>query len=246
MSEVLALYCKSLKLSGNLIANANAIERENHIDFLAELFRLEIDYREAKRKSRYIIQAKFEVLKTFGDYNFEKIEIPASITVADIKDGGFISRKENLILYGPSGRGKTHMAVAAGVCACNKGKKVRFYRATSLVNELVDAQKLGTLRTLLKSFDKVDLLICDELGYIPLDNDGAKLLYQVLADCYERKSLIITTNLEFNKWNTIFYDDKLTAAILDRIVHHSHLLIFDNPLSHRVEHSLMNSGRKPI
>jgi DNA replication protein DnaC len=244
MRETLVQYCKQLKFSRNIVENAATIQADNHMEFLEELFKLELENRETKRKSLYLKQARFDVMKTFNGYIFDEIQIPSTITVAQIMGVEFVDKIENLILYGPSGRGKTHMAVAAGVAACQRSKKVRFFRATSLVNELVDAKKNGNLRTLLKGFEKIDLLICDELGYIPLDYDGAKLLYQVLADCYERKSLIITTNLEFNKWNNIFYDEKLTAAILDRLIHHSHLLIFDSvKRSYRLEHSLMNERK---
>lgn len=244
MREALVQYCKQLKFSRNIVENAVTIQAGSHMEFLEELFRLELENRETKRKNLYLKQARFDVMKTFNGYIFDEIQIPSTITAAQIMEAEFVDNIENLILYGPSGRGKTHMAVAAGVAACRRSKKVRFYRATSLVNELVDAKKNGNLRAVLKGLEKIDLLICDELGYIPLDHDGAKLLYQVLADCYERKSLIITTNLEFNKWNNIFYDEKLTAAILDRLIHHSHLLIFDSvKKSYRLEHSLMNGGR---
>lgn len=116
--------------------------------------------------------------------------------------------------------------------------KVKFFRTAALVNELIDAKNNGTLKKLLKQIEQTDLLICDEWGYIPIDIEGAKLLYQVIAGCYEKKSIILTTNLEFSKWNNIFFDEKLTNAILDRMVHHSHLLIFDGP-SWRLQNSLM-------
>ena len=148
----------------------------------------------------------------------------------------FLARKENLILYGPVGTGKTHMATAIGVEACNQGKKVKFYRTAALVNDLNDAQTAGNLGKMLKQLSKLDLLICDEWGYIPLDRQGAQLLFQVVADCYEKRSIIITTNLEFSKWNGIFYDEKLTSAIIDRLVHHSHLLVFGGQ-SYRLTHS---------
>lgn len=121
------------------------------------------------------------------------------------------------------------MAIASGISACNNGKKVRFFRTATLVNELVEAKNQGTLLRFMKQIEKCDLLICDEWGYVPVDSNGAKLLFQVIADCYERKSLIITTNLEFGKWNGIFYDEKLTAAIIDSVIHHTHLLVFDRP-----------------
>ena len=128
------------------------------------------------------------------------------------------------------------MATAIGVEACMQGKKVRFYKTAALVNQLVAAKASGSLLQLLKKLNKLnklDLLICDEWGYIPFDAEGSQLLFQVIADCYEKHSLIITTNIEFSRWNGIFYDDQLTAALIDRLVHHSHLIVFgrDSSLS---------------
>jgi len=114
--------------------------------------------------------------------------------------------------------------------ACNQGKKVRFFRTTALVNQLTDAKVQGELRRFMKQIEKADLLICDEWGYIPFEKEGAQLLFQVISECYEKRSVIITTNLEFSRWNGIFYDEKLTTAIIDRLIHHSHLLVFIGPL----------------
>jgi len=119
-------------------------------------------------------------------------------------------------------------------------KKVKFYKTATLVNELIDAKANGILTKYLKKLSKLDVLICDEWGYIPFDAEGSQLLFQVIADCYEKRSLIITTNIEFSKWNGIFYDDELTAALIDRLIHHSHLLVF-NQESYRLKHSLMKA-----
>ncbi len=158
----------------------------------------------------------------------------------DILTANFVSKKQNLILYGNVGAGKTHLAIATGIAACNAGFKTRFYRTATLVNALTEAKKRGELSAFMKQFLKLDLLICDEWGYVPIDSEGAKLLFGVVSECYERKSLIITTNLEFAKWNEIFIDSKITAALLDRIIHHSHLLDFTNRNSHRLKDALVN------
>ena len=241
METMLAQYCKRLHFGSNIVANAKTISAEGNIEFLIELFRRELDNRELKRKNAFIKQARFDLKKTFENYSFEGIQIPGSITVPDIMNAEFVRRAENLILYGVVGSGKTHMAIAAGLSACNQSLRVKFFRVAALVNELVEAKKCGTLRKFIKSLEKCDLLICDEWGYVPVDTEGAKMLFQVVADCYERKSMIITTNLEFGKWNGIFYDEKITAAIIDRVVHHSHLIVFDRP-SYRVEHSTMRTS----
>jgi len=214
MEEMLFKACRKLHFGINIIEDAKRIEKIDNIAFLLELFTLELENRELKRKNAYIKAAKFDVLKTFEDYTFKDIKIPKSITPDDILTTNFISKKENLILYGNVGSGKTHLAIAAGIAACNSGKKVKFYRTASLVNELVDAKKQGNIIRFMKSLEKCDLLICDEWGYVPVDIAGTKLLFQVIAECYERKSLIITTNLEFTKWNEIFCDEKITAAIM--------------------------------
>ena len=240
MSDLLIKYCKELRFSSNLIENAKLLKSQDNLEFLTELFKLEIQNRELKRKNAYIKAAKFDVLKTFENYSFDDILIPNSITIEDISDANFVKSKENLILYGNVGSGKTHLAIATGISACNHGQRVKFFRTSSLVNQLVEAKKQGNIIKFMKSLEKCDLLICDEWGYVPLDKEGTKLLFQVIAECYERKSLIITTNLEFSLWNDIFHDEKITAAIIDRIIHHSHLLDFRNRASKRLENSMIN------
>jgi len=239
MEDLLFKACRKLRFGSSIIENAKRIEKTDNISFLLELFTLELANRELKRKNTYIKAAKFDVLKTFEDYTFNDIKIPRSITPDDILATNFISKKENLILYGNVGSGKTHLAIATGIAACNSGKRVRFYRTASLVNELIEEKKQGNIVRFMKNLEKCDLLICDEWGYVPIDSNGSKLLFQVIAECYERKSLIITTNLEFTKWNEIFYDEKITAAIIDRIIHHSHLLDFTGRDSRRLMNSLI-------
>ena len=201
----------------------------------------EIQYRNNKRRNLHLKQAGFDSIKTFENYEFERITIPNALTIETLKSLDFMAKKENLILYGRNGAGKSHMATALGVEACMQGKKVRFFKTAALVNELTDAKASGSLNKLLKRLSKLDLLICDEWGYLPFDAEGSQLLFQVIADCYEKRSLIITTNIEFSKWNGIFYDDQLTAALIDRLVHHSHLIVFDRD-SWRFEHSLMKDS----
>lgn len=219
MNEQILSCCKELRLSTTFAENALTMSGSTPQEYLLEVLRAEIDYRNNKRKKLHLKQAGFDNLKTFEGYDF-------------------MSRNENLILYGRNGAGKSHMATAIGVEACMQGKKVKFYKTASLVNELTDAKSDGSLTKLLKRLSKLDLLICDEWGYLPFDAEGSQLLFQVIADCYEKRSLILTTNIEFSKWNGIFYDDQLTAALIDRLVHHSHLIVFDRE-SWRFEHSLM-------
>lgn len=146
--------------------------------------------------------------------------------------------KKNLVLYGPVGLGKTHMAIATGIAACQKGYKTKFFTVTGLVLELMEAKNNNVLEKFMKSIRNLDLLILDEWGYVPIDREASQLLYRVIDDCYEHTSMILTTNLEFSKWGNIYTDSQMTAAMIDRIVHHGYLLIFEGR-SYRVEHALM-------
>ena len=239
MEELITQYCKTLRIGKGFYEGYKNIQAESHEDFLLELLRREVENRETARKNRLLKAANFDVIKTFNGYNFDDIQIPPSIDLEELKTAGFIDKKENLILYGPVGTGKTHLATAVGVEACRQGKRVKFFRTAALVNRLTDAKAEGELKRFFKQLTKCDLLICDEWGYIPFEKEGSQLLFQVIAECYEKRSVIITTNLEFSKWNGIFYDEKMTSAIIDRLIHHSHLLVFTGP-SYRLTHSTMN------
>ena len=241
MKDKIYEYCKELRLSATFAENAVGFSGETNQDYLLKVLQAEIDYRSNKRRNLHLKQAGFDYIKTFENYQFDKIIIPNTLTIDTLRTLEFMKRQENLILYGRNGAGKSHMATALGVEACMQGKKVRFYKTAALVNELTDAKSNGSLIRYLRNISKLDLLICDEWGYLPFDSEGSQLLFQVIADCYEKRSLIITTNIEFSKWNGIFYDDQLTAALIDRLVHHSHLIVFDRD-SWRFEHSLMKNS----
>jgi len=241
---MLLTACKRLRFGSSLVDNAKKINKQNHLEFLLELFTQELEERDLKRRNAYIKAAKFEVIKTFEKYTFEDIKFPSALTVEEMMTCSFVGHRENLVLYGNVGAGKTHLAIALGIAACNAGYRTRFFRTATLVNALIEAKAQKCLSKFMKQFDKLDLLICDEWGYVPLDSEGTKLLFQVISECYERKSIIITTNLEFTRWNDIFADAKITSALLDRMIHHSHLLDFTNRKSRRLEDALMNQAAK--
>jgi DNA replication protein DnaC len=231
--------CKKLKFGQNMVENAKKISADTHPEFLLQLLTRELEDRDIKRRNSYIKAAKFDIEKTFEKYTFEDIKFPNGLSPDDLKTVTFIPKHENLILYGNVGAGKTHLAIAMGLAACDFGYKTRFWRTPMLVNALTEAKNQGVLSRFMMQFEKPDLLICDEWGYVPIDSNGAKLLFQIVSECYERKSLIITTNLEFARWNDIFADSKITAALLDRIIHHSHLLDFTSRDSRRLMDALM-------
>jgi len=236
--ELIQQYCRQLRLGKNIYENYSKINANDFSDFLVQLLKAEVEHREVVRKNRNLSFASFDVIKTFEGYEFDSVQIPNTLDREELKTGAFIEKNENLILYGPVGTGKSHMATAIGVAACSRGKKVKFYRTAALVNHLNEAKAKGELKRFMNQLIKMDLLICDEWGYVPFEKGGSQLLFQVISECYEKRSVIITTNLEFSKWNGIFYDEKLTSAIIDRLVHHSHLLVFQGK-SYRLAHSIM-------
>lgn len=236
--EHIAACCKRLKLSQGLADNIDSIETDDREQFLLDLLSKEIEHREEARKTRNMKNAGFYTLKSFDAYVFDEVKLPTDVTPQYLRTCRFVEEKRNLILFGNVGTGKTHLATALGVEACKQGLLVKFFRTASLVNQLIQARKGGELQKFFKMLSKQDLLIFDEWGYVPVDRDGARLLFQVVSDCYESKSIVLTTNLEFSRWVTIFYDEQMTTAMIDRLVHFSHLLVFDGE-SWRMKNSLL-------
>jgi len=236
MIAEVAACCKELRLSQNIVDMAEKIEAETHIDFLVQLFRSELEHREKKRIDKLLKNAGFYTLKDFSGFRFDDVTLPSSVTPEYLKNCAFLETKSNIVMYGNVGTGKTYLSIALGVEACKKGIETRFFRTAGLVNRLSEEKKKGTLSKFMKQILKADLLILDEWGYVPLDRTGAQLLFEIISECYERKSLIINTNIEFSRWVNVFYDEQMTSAIVDRVLHHCHLLLFDGP-SNRIKES---------
>ncbi|PZC52775.1 IS21-like element helper ATPase IstB [Mesotoga sp. TolDC] len=240
MKEQIEYCCKKLRLGRKIVDVFEEVEADNNQEYLMKILQIALDNRETSRKNRLVKQAGFYAMKTFEDFSFEEIRLPQDLSPEELKKASFVDEKKNLILYGNVGTGKTHLAQAIGLEACKQNKVVRFFRTAALVNRLSEAQKKSELNAFMKTLMKADLVICDEWGYVPLDRDGSKLLFQVISECYEQRSVIITTNLEFSKWVHIFYDEQMTSAMIDRLVHHSHLLLFEGQ-SFRIRNSLMKT-----
>ena len=240
MRDLLVEYAKKLKLGREFLEDFEDIPFTTKEEYLLKVLEAAVGYQQINRKNRLLKQAKFEVYKSLEGYDFSNVQIPETLNIEGLEAGDFIDKRENLIFYGPVGTGKTHLATSLGIEACNRGRKVRFFKVSTLVNELIEAYEKGELRRYTNSLNKYDMLICDEWGYIPISLKGSELLFQVIADCYERKSLIITTNLEFGKWVSIFMDKKLTSAIIDRVIHHGHVIYFTGD-SYRIKNSTINS-----
>ena len=238
MEQNIAENCHKLFLTSAIPDMCQRRGAPKQLEYLHEALELEIQRREQNKRERLLKRARFPIYKTFDGYEYGKVKLPPALSQKELEDVSFIEQKQNLVMYGPVGVGKTHMAIAAGAGACQKGYKTRFYTVTELVLKLSDARKNGTLERLRNELNNLDLLILDEWGYVPVDRDGSQLLFRVISDSYESKSLILTTNIEFSKWGGIFTDDQMAAAMIDRLVHHGHLILFDGN-SYRMEHALM-------
>ena len=237
MSELLEQQMRQLKLGG-MAKEWRSIEFHDIEQYVGELLKLELHEREVNRINRMVKSAGFHVLKTLDDFVWNNcIELPVGLTQEYMTELSFLNAKENLIFMGTVGTGKTHLATAIALKACQEGRRVRFFTAASLANMLLEKNNKGTLNSYLASMKKTELIVIDEVGFVPLYKESAELLFQVISDCYERRSLIITSNLEFSQWNTVFGDNRLTAALIDRLIHHSHIVIFSGE-SYRLTQSM--------
>ena len=231
MSEQIELMMRQVKLGG-MAKEWRSVQFESPEQYVTDLLKLELREREANRINRMVKTAGFRVLKTLDDFVWgSAIQFPSGLSAAYMEELGFLPPKENLIFMGTVGTGKTHLATAIALKACQEGRRVRFYTAASLANILLERNNKGTLNNYLSTLKKVELIVIDEVGFVPLHKDAAELLFQVISDCYEQRSLIITSNLEFSQWNTVFGDNRLTAALVDRLIHHSHIVIFSGESS---------------
>jgi DNA replication protein DnaC len=184
----------------------------------------EIDKRRLNRQMKSLRQAGFPTKKRFEDLLTDMLPKDGREAIPALRDLNFLTERRNVILIGNSGTGKTHLAIAVGIRACEENYRVTFRTAAGLINEMVEAQNENRLSAYIRQFKKIDLLIIDELGYVTFDQAGAELLFQLLATRYETMSTIITSNLGFSEWVKVFHDKTLTAAILDRITHNAMIL----------------------
>jgi DNA replication protein DnaC len=205
------------------LAREAASANENYEQYLLRLTELEVTARSANVLQARIKAASFPIHKDFDTYDFSAMPSLSKPKILELARGDWLEQRSNAIFVGQPGTGKTHLATALGLAACRLAYRVRFFTAASLVNRLEEAQKQYQLDRFLNQLDRADLLICDELGYLSFSRAGAELLFQVFADRYERKSLLITSNLAFSDWGQVFQGERMTAALLDRLTHRCHI-----------------------
>jgi DNA replication protein DnaC len=215
---------KALKLSAMISQLEGCLRQaressEDYAEFLLNLTELEVAARMENGRKRRLRDAKFPLLKPLEVFKFEATPDLDTRLIKELAEGRYIKDARNVIFLGRSGAGKTHLATALGMEACSHGIRTRFVTGCALANELIEARDEKILTRVIKRYASYGLLIVDELGYVPFSKEGAELMFQVLAERHERRSVIITTNLGFGDWTQIFGDPTLTAALLDRVTH---------------------------
>jgi len=247
MKETIKLYAKQLRTP--TFQNYENVARQlspgdGYDKFLCELMRLEVCQRQEAGQKRRIKKARFPFLKTLDEFHYGRLEHVSEPFLRELASCDFINKKQNIVMIGNPGSGKTHLGIALGMKACFAGFNVRFYTAVNLANELAEALQFHRLSKLEKSLSKVNLLIIDELSYLTFNRHQSEMLFQVISERSERASVIITTNLEFSSWTELFDNEMMVAALIDRITFRSHILNMNVKQSYRLEQTLTGSIKK--
>lgn len=243
--ETIKIYAKHLKLPC-FIGYEDVIRQlqpdEGYEDFLKQLMKLEVAQRQENLQRRRIKSAKFPFMKTLDEFDFTRLEKVSSSFIWELGSCDFVRNKQNIIMVGNPGSGKTHLSIGLGLKACQAGMNVKFYTASNLVNDLTEALQLGRLGKFERALSKIDLLILDELSYLTFNRHQSELLFQVISDRSERGSIIITTNLEFSRWTELFENEIMVTALIDRVTFRSHILDMNVEDSYRLLQTKKGDG----
>lgn len=212
-------------------------KNQSYEDFLVALMKLELDSRQESTRKRKIKTAGFPYIKTMDELDCSRFEHMDEAFIHELASCDFISNRQNIVMIGNPGTGKTHLSIALGVKACMQGMNVKFFTAANLSNELIEAQDNHKLVRLEKQIAKAELLIIDELSYLTFNRHQSELLFKVVADRAERRSVIVSTNLRFSEWTTMFENQTMVTALIDRLTFRSHVLNMNSDNPYRAEHA---------
>ena len=240
-AQTIELYAKQLRTPafnhyGDIIRQLGP--DQGYEDFLIALMKMELDSRMERSQRRKIKAATFPYIKTIDELDFSRFEHIDEAFIRELASCDFITKRQNIVMIGNPGTGKSHLSVALGIKACMQGMNVKFYTAANLSNELIEAQEYKKLRKLEKQIAKAELLIIDELSYLTFNRHQSELLFKVIADRSERQSVIVSTNLKFSDWVTMFENTTMVTALVDRLTFRSHVLNMNSEHPYRAEPSL--------
>jgi DNA replication protein DnaC len=237
------LKLPTVKRRFRALAQEATREQQTPVAYLAALLEAEHQERAERRERRRLIDARFPIIKRLEEFRFAENPSVPQATIAALADGSWIDDREQIIFHGESGSGKTHLATALAVCACQQGRRVRFTTLAGLANELQEAQSRRELARVVGRYARTELVCLDELGYLALPEGAAELVFQVISERNERGSLIVTTNLPFGEWTKVFPDPRLAKAVVDRLTHRAHI-IDTGTESWRFHHGLTRTNKR--
>ena len=240
-----ALKLPTIHAECEKVASRCAQDNMDHLGFLLQLCELELIERDKRASERRLKAARLPNLKTLESFDFTAQPSLNKMLVTELLRCAYLDQRESVILIGNPGTGKTHIATALAVEACGQGKRVRFWKVTELITNLIEAREERQLARMKNSLAKLDLLVLDELGYVPTSKLGAELLFDVISTAYERTSLVVTTNLPFENWTEVLGSERLTGATLDRLTHRCHILEATGPSYRLQDAHRRRRGKKP-
>ncbi len=218
------LHLPTVAAQAMRLAEQAAKEQQGHVCYLEALLSAEVEEREQNSAARRIKEAHFPKVKTLEEFNFQIAQHLPAMQIRQLSEGGYIGRTEPIILLGDTGTGKTHLAIGLAVAACRQRRRVRFTTAAEMVNELVEARHNNELNRVTARWTRYELLVIDEMGYVALAEAGAEMLFQVIAGRAEKAAVIVTTNLPFSEWTTVFPNARLCKAMVDRLTDQAHII----------------------